>query len=84
MVFKEVPSSKAHHQTHLRTFLVQNSVLNKKLSNSFFVLIMYFFRHGVFKAGFGFPLPNISTNIPVKNNQVHQLKTQKINETAKR
>ena len=25
------------------TFLVQNSVLNKKLSNSFFVIIMYFF-----------------------------------------
>ena len=38
-------NSNFYHQTHLRTFLVQNSVLNKKLSNLFFVTIMYFFYH---------------------------------------
>lgn len=44
---------------------------------------MYFFRHGFFKVGSGFPLPNINANIPMKNNQVHHLKAHKISMKSK-
>ena len=62
------------HQTHVRKFLVQNSVLSKKLSNSFFVI---FFCHRVFKAGSGFPLPNFNAYIPEKINQFHHFESRK-------
>ena len=74
MVFEEVLSSNFYHQTHLRTFLVQNSVLKKKLLNSFFVIIMYFFCHKNFNAAFDLcRSPN--TNIPTKKiKSFHQYK----------
>ena len=76
MVFEKVLSSNFHHQTHLRTFLVQNSVLNKKLSNLFFVTIMYFFYHKNFNAASGLcRSPN--ANIPAKTTKFHQSKLRK-------
>ena len=65
-----------------RTFLVQNSVLNNKLLNSFFVIIMYFFCHENFKADSGFPLPH-QLQHPCKNQPISSVQTQKISENPK-
>ena len=76
-------NSNFHHQTHLRKFLVQNSILNKKLSNSFFVTIMYFFYHKKIQCSL-WSLPKSKCQHPCKNQQISSVQTQKINEKAKR
>jgi len=66
MVLEEVPNSKSHHQPHLMTFLVQNPVLNKKLLNSFFVLIMYFFSPWSFQSRLWFSFAKHQHQHPCK------------------
>ena len=67
-----------YHQTCSRTFLVQNSVLNKKLSKFVFVIICIFPPWSYSLADSILPLPSFNANIPAKNQPISSFEAQKV------